>query len=104
MAPCKEILAEYRFFVIDGEVVTGSQYKIGDQVQSSAAVPSDIYNYASEQAARWQPNRAFAIDIAQTPEGPKIIELNSANSAGFYACDIGKIVDAVERMGLAVLG
>jgi hypothetical protein len=102
MAPCKEILAEYRFFVIDGEVVTGSQYKIGDQVKSSSDVPRDIYGYAVEQVARWQPNRAFAIDIAQTDQGLKIIELNSANSAGFYACDIGKIVDAVERLGLSV--
>ena len=102
MAPCKEILAEYRFFIIEGQVVTGSQYKIGDRVQSSTIIPSDIYQYASEQAARWQPNRAFAIDIAQTHQGPKIIELNSANSAGFYACDIGKIVDAVERLGPVV--
>lgn len=98
MAPCKEILAEYRFFVFDGEVVTGSRYKIGDRVQSSTEVPSDIYYYASQQVVRWQPNRAFAIDIAQTNQGPKIIELNSANSAGFYACDIGKIVEAVERL------
>ena len=42
------------------------------------------------------------VDEAQTPNGPKVIELNSANSVGFYACDIGAIVDAVERLGLSV--
>jgi hypothetical protein len=99
MAPCKEIYAEYRFFVIDGKIVTGSRYKVGDRVQSSSRDVSDeVVQYARAQVSRWQPNCAFAIDIAQTSEGLKVIELNSANSAGFYACDIGAIVEAVERM------
>lgn len=100
MAPCKVILAEYRFFVFDGEVVTGSQYKVGDLVRSATDVPLHIHSYVVDQVARWQPNRAFAIDIAQTYDGPKIIELNSANSAGFYSCDVGKIIEAVEKLGL----
>lgn len=99
MAPIKEIRAEFRFFVIAGEVVTGSRYKIGNLVQSSTEIPEAMLVYARHQVSRWQPNSAFTLDVAETDEGPKIVELNSANSAGFYACDLGCIVDAVELLG-----
>jgi hypothetical protein len=95
MAPCKQIHAEYRFFVFDGEIATGSLYKQGDTVRASAEVPAHVLDYARAQVARWQPDRAFAIDVAETGYGMKILELNSANSAGLYACDPGRIVDAV---------
>jgi hypothetical protein len=98
MASCKTIFAEYRFFVFDGEVVTGSRYKVGEIVESSTSIPASVRQYVQQQVRRWQPNRAFAIDVADTTEGLKIIELNSAHSAGFYAADLGRIVDAVEAM------
>lgn len=94
-APLTEIAAEYRFFVISGRVVTGCCYKIGDRVFSSTSVHAEIERFAQACVDRWRPNDAFAIDIAVTPSGPKVIELNSANSAGFYACDIGALIDAV---------
>lgn len=42
MASWKEIYAEYRFFVFDGEVVTGSRHKFGDQVAASVDVPDSV--------------------------------------------------------------
>lgn len=94
-APLTDIAAEYRFFVIAGQVVTGSRYKVGDLVQSSTDVPAQVHAFAQACVDHWRPNDAFTIDIAATPAGPKVIELNSANSAGFYACDIGALIDAV---------
>lgn len=95
-APLTEIAAEYRFFVIAGRVVTGSRYKQGDRVVSSAHVPPEVAEFAQSCVDLWAPNEAFALDIAVTPDGPRVIEINSANSAGFYACDIGYIIDAVQ--------
>jgi hypothetical protein len=95
VAPLTTIEAEYRLFVIAGKVVTGSRYKLGSRVQSSSAVPASVWDFAQERANQWSPNDAFTIDLAQTPEGLKVIELNSANSAGFYACHVGAIIDAV---------
>lgn len=97
-APLTSILAEYRFFVIAGHVVTGSRYKSGDLVRSSPEVPREVAHFAQNCVDIWRPNDAFTIDIAITPDGPKVIELNSANSAGFYACDQGAIIDAVNRL------
>lgn len=95
VAPLTAIEAEYRFFVIAGQVVTGSLYKTGDLVRSSAEVPPSIWQFAQACAEKWCPNAAFTLDVAITSAGPKVIELNSANSAGFYACDVGAIIDAV---------
>lgn len=46
----------------------------------------------------WQPARAFVIDIALTQESYKIVEINCINSAGFYAADVSKIVNAIQKM------
>jgi hypothetical protein len=95
----KEILREYRFFVVDGRIVTGSQYKLGDRVFYSADIDSDVISYAEKMIAIWQPARAFVIDIALVRGGEfKIVEINNINSAGFYACDIQKFVFAIENM------
>lgn len=99
LAPLTDIRAEYRLFVIGGQVVTGSRYKLGDRVHSSAVVPGEVAAFAQACADHWSPNAAYTLDIADTPVGLKVIETNSANSAGFYACDVGAIIDAVlERL------
>jgi len=97
MAPLTEIRAEYRLFVIGDEVAAASRYKLGERVESSLQVPAEVLAFARAAVACWRPNDAFTIDIAETDAGLKVIELNSANSAGFYACDIGQIIDAVNQ-------
>ena len=94
----KQIFSEYRFFVVDGKIVTASQYKRGNTVLHNANIDQYIIDYANEMINTWQPARAFVIDIASTPNGCKVIEINNFNSAGFYACDVGKIVEAIEDM------
>jgi len=107
----KKIYAEYRFFVVEGKVITGSQYKLGSRVtyrECNRKSDLEIYDFASSMAhnsivlgqAGWQPAPAYVIDIAQTPAGPKIIEINCMNGAGFYACDMAKVVNAVENLTL----
>lgn len=98
MAPLRKIYSETRFYVIDGELVTGSQYKAGDQVFYSSDVMPFIKEFAQKMIEKWQPNRAFVLDIADTEEGPKVIEINAINSSGFYACDMGKYVAAINAM------
>jgi hypothetical protein len=94
-APLSALLYEYRFFIIGGKVITGSLYKVRDRAFSSPQVPPEVYAFAQAMADEWSPNAAFALDVAHTVGGLKVLELNSANSAGFYACDIGAIIDAV---------
>lgn len=96
-----KILAEYRFMVVDGQVVTGSIYKLGSRViYDSAYVNDDALAYAQRMVKQWQPARAFVIDVCETPKGYKVVEYNCINCSGFYACDYFKFIDAIENMRL----
>lgn len=98
IAPLKKIEREYRFFVVDGKVITGSQYKIGSRVTTAECTEDSVIKFAQKMVDIWQPDIAFVIDIAMTPDGFKVIEINCLNGAGFYACNMPKVADAVERL------
>lgn len=99
-SPLKEIHAEYRFFVVDGKIVTHSQYKKGNSLYKDINVPKGVFDFANQMIQLWQPAQAFVIDIADTTEGLKVIEINNFNSAGFYHSDVVKIIEAIENMKL----
>lgn len=95
----KEILREYRLWVVDKKVVTSSLYRIGGRVRYDGNVDPDVIAFGTKMAELWSPDRAYVLDVALTPEGFKIIEINSLNSSGLYACNVGLLVEAIEGMG-----
>ncbi len=111
MSPLKTIYAEFRFFVVRDMVITGSMYKRGDRVHYSSDVDPVVRDFAEmltgqvarrrdeDQPITFVPADAYCLDIALTPDGPKVIEINSINSAGFYACDMGLFVEAINTLG-----
>ena len=93
VVPLKKIFSEHRFWVVKGKVVTSSTYKLGRTViYQSLPADSMFQKFAEERIAEWQPLDAFVIDIADTSEGLKVVEINTLNSCGFYACDMQKLV------------
>lgn len=96
----KVIYREYRLWIVDRVIVTASLYKEGRTVRYSYIVDEEILAYARGflGEGQWVPDRAFVLDIADTPEGFKIIEAGNINSAGFYAADMQKLVMALEDM------
>lgn len=100
----KNIAREYRFWIVDGRVVTGSQYKLGSRVIYSDEIDRDVYTFAVSRVARisvdhWNPLRAFVLDVALMRDGSKkVVELNTINAAGLYAANVGKLVEAIESM------
>lgn len=99
MADPKTIQQEFRFFVVDGEVITGSRYKLGWRVTCEEVPEGDASQvYAQRMVDKWQPDRAFCLDVALTLNGYRIIEVNCINSAGFYAADMNKLVHALNQM------
>jgi hypothetical protein len=93
----KPILREFRFFIVDGQVITGSLYREAGHRHYSGQCDDAAWACALSAAASWQPDTAFVIDIAMTDDGPKVIEINCMNSAGFYEADLDLLVEALER-------
>jgi hypothetical protein len=96
VAPPVVIHAEYRYWVVKGRIVTRSQYKRGDRVVASPTVDPLFDVYVEARIAEWQPAEAFVIDVCDTPAGPRIVEINTLNSAGFYAADVQRLVMALD--------
>lgn len=113
IATVKEIYAEYRFFVVDSRIVTASMYKRGESVIHLSDTDSNAEHFLNQYLdtlalytktkgkwntrIQWLPAEAFVIDIATTPNGPKIIEINAFGGSGFYASDPQKIIQAIEE-------
>ena len=98
ISPLKDIYYEVRCFVIDKKIVTQSIYKRGNYVVYDPLVSQDILDWTQSMIDKWVPDRAFVMDVAQTPDGFKIIEVNNISSSGFYACDLNKIIIGIESM------
>lgn len=96
LSTVKEINKEYRFFIVNKKVITGSQYKNGDRVEHNAYIPSQIMNIAQKYAQLYQPHEIFTMDLADTPEGVKIVEYNCWNGSGLYHCDKVSLFTTVE--------
>lgn len=97
VATPKKIFQEIRCWVVDEKIVSASTYKVGDQVVYREYQDPDGLAFATEMAAVFQPARAFVMDICRTPAGWKIVEINCINSAGFYACDLQKLLFHLEN-------
>jgi len=92
IAPVKEILAEYRFFVVDQKIITGSSYN------ANASISEELLAYTQRMIDIFPIAEAFVIDIAQTNQGFKIVEYNNINTSALYNCDEEKIVKAINSL------
>lgn len=96
VAPVRQIYREYRLFVVNHQVITGSVYKVGGKPHISSEIEDDVLDYARTMIGRWTPAESLVIDIALTADGFKVIEFNNINSSGFYASDVAKYVAAIQ--------
>jgi len=93
----KQIKQEVRCWVVGGKVITTSRYKIGNQVlYANYDYESLFVDFAQKMVDIHQPAEAFVLDICLTDSGLKIVEVNNINSAGFYDCNIGKLIQSLE--------
>lgn len=98
----KVIHAEYRFWVVKGEIVTASMYRRSKQVFYSSEVDACYFDFVRARIAEWMPLETFVIDVCSIPgtgdglHDIKIVEINTLNSSGYYAADIQKLIMALQ--------
>lgn len=93
----KHIQQEVRCWVIGGKVVTASSYKIGNRViYANYDDESFFVDFAQKMVDKYQVADAFVIDVCLSNDELKIVEVNNINSAGFYACNMEKLISALE--------
>ncbi len=94
-----EVDAEWRLFVVDGQIISGSMYRPwGD-----AALPDELLVFAKDLISHWTPAPVFVLDIGRVEDQWKVIECNCFNWARFYLSRVEMIVDAVSQRQLQCL-
>jgi hypothetical protein len=87
--------AEWRCFVIGGEVVDSSEYRRAGRRSLYRPAPPRVLELAQVAAAAWTPAAVTCIDIASSGDDFGVLEANCFNAAGFYAADPATVVAAV---------
>lgn len=98
ISPIQEILSEFRFFVVDGKVVSGSSYRVKGGENTSLKASDEMLEYTQRMVEIFPLARAYVIDIADTKEGFKIVECNNINTSGLYNCNEYDIIKAINNM------
>jgi len=93
----KKLYNEIRFWIVKGEIVTASQYKLGNRVVLDDNIDNDAHTFCKKMVRLFELNDAFVMDLALTSNGYKIIECGCINSAGFYKADMQKLLMKIEE-------
>jgi hypothetical protein len=90
---------EWRIFCIQKNIITGSQYGSREKKDVAPGVPHYIMDYAKKilDSVYYTPDPVFALDICQVLGRPYLLELSAFNCAGFYGCDIKKLITEVHN-------
>lgn len=99
VAPCINIMKEWRIFVVNDVIVTGSLYKVGERVHYDSLIDDDVYEFVNKLISL-EPSFAecYVIDIARIESGLRVIEVNTMNSAGFYKSDVSGLIMCLEEL------
>jgi hypothetical protein len=97
ICPLKAIEAEYRLVVVEGKVVAGSQYMANDCIDIRPEYPEAATRIAQEAAEHYAPGVAFVVDVARTPAGYFVVEMNAFSTADWYGGDVQTILTAIGK-------
>lgn len=93
----KSIQKEIRFWIVKGEVITASQYRLGSRTVYDDFVEEEAFGFCKEMVNKFQLADAFVMDICMSENKYYIMECGCINSAGFYKADMQKLVVALEN-------
>ena len=104
MSSFKDILDEFRYFIVDRKVISSTYYHNFTGMPGRAAyvykTAPDKANQLAEYVANmaWQPDDCYVVDIAMDGNSDaKIIEFNSLCCSGVYNANVAGVLDAVRR-------
>jgi hypothetical protein len=96
VSPVQVIRAEYRCFIVGGEVVEISLYRKDGVAHRERVLDSSIFASVKALCDIHLPFPTIVMDVAEAEDGRlKVIEFNPIHGSGWYAVDIGRVLDAV---------
>jgi hypothetical protein len=99
LAPEASFGSEWRFIVAEGHVVASSAYEAAMRRGAGASVPREAHEIAERITAILPaPDPVFVLDLVDTPDGIRLLELNPFSGADLYDCNPDNVVTAVAAL------
>ena len=93
-SPVREIVREWRCWVVGGEMVGASLYRQDGKRELKEGAPSHVGNFVREVASDWMPAECVVLDVAESRDALRAIEFNPIHSSGWYAGEVPRILGA----------
>lgn len=94
----KEILKEWRLFIVDNQIVSACRYaQYGELNESKNDLPNAMLDFAKTMINTYRLHDIYVMDIAEIKTGFKLIECNCFNGTGFYQHNIEAIISAINH-------
>lgn len=96
----RRLTYEWRLIVANGKVVAGSQYRNAQGREEVPGVPDEVlaFTEAVLNSVRWSPGPLFVLDVCDSEDGLRVLELNSFGCSGHYLADVPTVVEAASRL------
>ena len=108
IGPAVKLGREWRVFVVHEQQVTGCEYANRGIPEAITSLPSEVTDFVAQTLRVFTPAPCFVIDVAEvfSDSGStlKVVEYNSINSSGFYACDKTAVVEELSKFALSNFG
>lgn len=86
---------EWRMVIVNGRVVGFSQYRVNRRLDVQGHAEGGAIEFAEHIASFASPNDVFVMDVCRIGHEYKVVEYNTFNCSGLYACNVYEIVEAI---------
>ncbi len=108
VGPALALGREWRLFIVDGQQISGCEYANRGIPGSRDSLPREVADFVDKSLQLYSPAPCFVVDVAEVFANDtnclKVVEYNSINSAGFYACNKAAVVEALSQFALSKIG
>jgi hypothetical protein len=97
----KVIAKEWRFVVANKKIITGSQYRLGKDVEPElveTTCEAALYAQNIVDAVKWEPDPIYTLDVCESNGKLFLLELNGFSTSGLYDCNLETVVRVASKM------
>jgi hypothetical protein len=98
VAKPQAIEGEWRCFIVNRKLVTGSQYRINGELKPDPSLPEGLRAFVASICEKWLPHDHCTLDVAMIGGEFMVMEFNCINASGLYKADAEKLVDALNSL------
>jgi hypothetical protein len=96
----KKLSREWRLLVANSKVIAGSQYRNANDREDLPGYPDEVHQFVMNvlQNVAWRPAPLFIMDVCESEDGLRLLELNSFGCSGHYLADKRAIVQTASEL------